>query len=175
MPWMLSEHPYCYIFISIFFPFVSYDPNNVMTIKIKQINKFTKTFFFFPLVLRRIGQRTEGGCFIKCLLPKSALLVTLQELDEIVKLCGGMTSYTRAIKQDYTERKCRCSVEGGAGVKMTFCFYKSLFKINTFPAQTVCISENNFAVDVLVIIPHCHYNIQCLFFHQTDERKQNGS
>lgn len=68
-----------------------------------------------------------------------------------------MTSYTRAIKQDYTERMCQCSVGGGgAGVKMAFYFYKSLLKrkCSKSPAQTVCISEYNFAVDVLVIIPH---------------------
>lgn len=65
-----------------------------------------------------------------------------------------MTSYTRGIKQDYTERMCRHCVGGERGVEMAFYFYKSQLtrKNSKSLAQTV-FSEYNFAVEVLVIIP----------------------
>lgn len=61
-------------------------------------------------------------------------------------------SYARGIKQDYTERMCRCSVRR---VKMAFYFNKSQLKRNSSksPEHTVCISRYNFVAKVLAFIP----------------------
>lgn len=65
-------------------------------------------------------------------------------------------SYTRGIKQDYTERMRRRSVGGGGGVKMAFYFNKSQLtrKSSKSPEHTVCISRYNFAAEVLAFILH---------------------